>query len=54
MNITQFAIERKRITFVSMLVILVTGLSTYFNMPRAEDPGFIIRTASAGQRPRRL
>ncbi|MCI0693120.1 efflux RND transporter permease subunit [candidate division KSB1 bacterium] len=45
MNITQFAIEKKRITFTALFLILVTGLMTYGNMPRAEDPGFIIRTA---------
>lgn len=45
MNMTQFAIEKKRITTVSLLLILVAGLMTYFNMPRAEDPGFTIRTA---------
>lgn len=45
MNITQFAIEKKRITVVALVLILVAGLMTYNNMPRAEDPGFIIRTA---------
>jgi multidrug efflux pump subunit AcrB len=45
MNITQFAIEKKRITGVSLFLILITGIMTYFSMPRSEDPGFIIRTA---------
>jgi multidrug efflux pump len=45
MNITQFAIEKKRVTTVALLVILFAGLSTFRTMPRAEDPGFIIRTA---------
>jgi multidrug efflux pump subunit AcrB len=45
MNITQFAIEKKRISTVVLLIILVTGLLTYASMPRDEDPGFIIRTA---------
>jgi multidrug efflux pump subunit AcrB len=45
MNITQIALEKKRITFVAMFIILATGLMTYSGMPRAEDPGFIIRTA---------
>ncbi len=45
MNITQFAIEKKRITFTFLFVIAVTGFATYMNMPRSEDPGFIIRTA---------
>jgi multidrug efflux pump subunit AcrB len=45
MNITEFSIEKKRILFTSLFVIFVTGLTTYMNMPRAEDPGFIIKNA---------
>ena len=45
MNITQFSIEKKRILFTLMFVIFVTGLTTYMNMPRAEDPGFVIKNA---------
>lgn len=46
MNITKFAIEKNRITLVFVLLILVGGVFTYFKMPRAEDPGFIVRTAT--------
>ena len=45
MGLTEFAITKKRITGVALMVILLAGISTYNNMPRAEDPGFIIRTA---------
>ena len=45
MDITRAAIEKNRITVVALIVILVSGVSGYFNMPRAEDPGFVIRTA---------
>jgi multidrug efflux pump subunit AcrB len=45
MDITQFAIEKKRITFAALFIIAVTGFMTFRTMPRAEDPGFIIRTA---------
>jgi multidrug efflux pump subunit AcrB len=45
MNITQFSIDKKRILFTLMFVIFVTGLTTYMNMPRAEDPGFVIKNA---------
>jgi len=45
MNITQFSIEKKRILFTLLFVIFVTGLMTYMNMPRAEDPGFVIKNA---------
>jgi multidrug efflux pump subunit AcrB len=45
MNLTRAAIEKNRITFTALLVILLAGITTFRNMPRAEDPGFIIRTA---------
>jgi multidrug efflux pump len=45
MNITQFALDKKRVTFTALFLIIVTGWITYQNMPRAEDPGFVIRTA---------
>ncbi len=45
MDITRFAIERTRITFVFFGVIALWGYLTYTGMPRAEDPGFIIRAA---------
>lgn len=45
MNVTQFSIEKKRTIFTLLFVILVTGLMTYMNMPRAEDPGFVIKNA---------
>jgi multidrug efflux pump subunit AcrB len=45
MDITHAAIQNNRVTLVALLVILVAGISAYYSMPRAEDPGFIIRTA---------
>jgi multidrug efflux pump subunit AcrB len=45
MNITRAALEKKQVTIIALLVILVAGIRTFVNMPRAEDPGFIIRTA---------
>ena len=45
MNLTQSAIENNRITAVALLIILIAGFSSYQNLPRNEDPGFIIRTA---------
>jgi len=42
---TRAAIEKNRITAVVLLVVLVAGLDAYRKMPRAEDPGFIIRAA---------
>ncbi len=46
MNLTRIAIEKNRITIVALVLILFAGISTYRTMPRAEDPGFIIRTAT--------
>ena len=43
---TRFAIEKNRITAVALFIILVGGISAYVNMPRNEDPGFVIRTAT--------
>ena len=45
MDITRFAIEKDRVTLVSLVVILIAGVSAFFTLPQAEDPGFIIRTA---------
>ena len=45
MNITRFAIEQNRTTLILLLVILFAGVQAYISMPRAYDPGFIIRAA---------
>ena len=45
MSITRQAIQKDRITFVALVVIIMAGWSAYQNMPQNEDPGFIIRTA---------
>ena len=45
MSITRFAVQKNRITAALLFVVLVGGVSAYLDMPRAEDPGFTIRTA---------
>ncbi len=45
MDITRFAIENDRVTLVAVLLVAAGGLSAFFSLPQAEDPGFIIRTA---------
>lgn len=45
MNLTRLAIEKNRITFVVLAVIVMAGLQAYTGMPQSEDPGFTIRTA---------
>jgi len=44
-DITRFAIEKTRITGTALVVLFFAGVSAYRAMPRAEDPGFIVRTA---------
>lgn len=45
MSLTRIALEKDRITLAVLLCLLVAGLLAYGRMPRAEDPGFTIRTA---------
>ena len=45
MNVTRAAIEQNRVTTALLILLLVSGVITYMNMPRAEDPGFVVRTA---------
>ena len=45
MTLTRWAIENNRVTWVLLAVIVIAGLQAFNNMPRAYDPGFIIRTA---------
>ncbi len=45
MNFTHAAVTRVRTTIIFVLVLLFAGFSAYRNLPRAEDPGFIIRAA---------
>ncbi len=45
MDITRYAIEKNRVTLVLVLALAFGGLSSYFSMPKAEDPGFLIRIA---------
>ena len=42
---TRWAIEKDRITYAALLLVAVGGLFAFFNLPQAEDPGFIIRVA---------
>ncbi len=45
MNITRLAIDNNRLTLVVVLSIVVAGIATFTQMPRAYDPGFIVRSA---------
>jgi len=46
MKITELAIKYNRVTFLALLIILFGGISSYLNLSRAEDPGFVVRTAT--------
>jgi len=45
MNITEFAIKNNRLTYFLVLFLMLFGINAYFSLPKAEDPGFTIRTA---------
>ena len=45
MNLTQFAIEKNRITIVLAAILIVAGLFAFASLPKQQDPGFIVRTA---------
>ncbi len=45
MSFTGAAIKNNRVTFLVLTVLALAGVMSYRTMPRAEDPGFIIRTA---------
>ncbi|MFK7795113.1 MAG: efflux RND transporter permease subunit [Gammaproteobacteria bacterium] len=45
MNMTQFAISNNRVTIILVVMLILFGISSYFALPKAQDPGFIIRAA---------
>ena len=45
MILTRLALTNTRVTWLLLGVIVIAGLQAFKNMPRAYDPGFIIRAA---------
>jgi len=45
MNITRAALDRTRVTYVALGVVILAGLFFFQTLPRDEDPGFVVRTA---------
>ena len=45
MDLTRLAIEKNRVTTVILTIALAGGWLAFNTLPRAEDPGFVIRTA---------
>ncbi|MEM1269171.1 MAG: efflux RND transporter permease subunit, partial [Bacteroidota bacterium] len=46
MDLTRYAIEKQVVTAVALVVVLLLGIQSYLSLPRAEDPGFLIRVAT--------
>ena len=44
MILTVKAIEKNRVTLAVVALVLIAGLLAFQNIPKAQDPGFIIRT----------
>lgn len=45
MNITRLAIQNNRTTLVLLVMLILMGMQAFNSIPRAYDPGFIIRAA---------
>ncbi|MFT6408116.1 MAG: multidrug efflux pump subunit AcrB [Arenicella sp.] len=45
MNLTQIAVNNNRTLLVLVFALFVTGISSFFSLPKQQDPGFTIRTA---------
>ncbi|MEM1042487.1 MAG: efflux RND transporter permease subunit [Bacteroidota bacterium] len=46
MDLTRYAIENRVVTAVALVVVLLLGIQSYLDLPRSEDPGFLIRVAN--------
>ena len=45
MSVSQFAIQKRAVTYFSLCLILVIGCFSYFQMGQLEDPEFTVKTA---------
>ena len=45
MNLTQFAFRYDRIVYILIALLVLSGIAAFFQLPKATDPGFIIRVA---------
>ncbi len=45
MDITRTAIEKNRVTITVVALVIVSGILAFQDLPKAQDPGFIVRTA---------
>ena len=44
--LTRFGLDKSRFTLLVMVLILLMGITSYFNLPKREDPAITIRTAA--------
>ncbi|MDP1834901.1 MAG: efflux RND transporter permease subunit [Chlamydiales bacterium] len=44
-DLTRFSIEKPRITLTFLALIVLFGIMAYQKLPKAEDPGFVVRIA---------
>ena len=45
MKITELAIKNKVVTLTIVILAFIGGIFSYFSMPKAEGPGFTIRSS---------
>ncbi len=45
MNLTTLAFRFDRVVYVLVFLMVLSGVKAYFDLPKAQDPGFTIRTA---------
>ncbi len=45
MNLTGIAFKFDRVVYVLVALLVLSGIGAYFDLPKAQDPGFTIRTA---------
>jgi len=45
MNLTAYTLNHKQLSFLIIFIILSVGLQSFKTIPRAQDPGFTLRTA---------
>jgi len=45
MTITEAAIRYNRVTIMALATLLLAGVGAFLTLPRAEDPGFVVKTA---------
>ena len=46
MNLLQFVFDNKRVSLTLLTLMTLMGVSAYQSLPKAEDPGFIVRQAT--------